>query len=58
LGEKKLKKFSSKNMQNYYQHNIEQLSSMLSVKAQDLRRLEAQRNALNAKGLTLTFAYY
>ena len=37
-------------LKNYYIHKIEELQSVLSDKSQDVRRLEAQRNELNAKG--------
>merc|ERR1712025_1442922 len=36
-------------LRNYYIHKIEELQSVLSDKSQDVRRLEAQRNELNAK---------
>merc|ERR1719403_725318 len=36
-------------LKNYYIHKIEELQSVLSDKSQDVRRLEAQRNELNAK---------
>lgn len=34
----------------YYQAKIEECELVINDKAQDLRRLQAQRNALNAKG--------
>lgn len=34
----------------YYQAKIEECELIINEKSQDLRRLEAQRNALNAKG--------
>lgn len=34
----------------YYQAKIEECELIINEKTQDLRRLEAQRNALNAKG--------
>lgn len=34
----------------YYTHKIENLQVIISEKMQDLRRLQAQRNELNAKG--------
>ena len=37
-------------LRNYYIAKIEELQSVLSEKSQDVRRLEAQRNELNAKG--------
>merc|ERR1719403_396495 len=36
-------------LRNYYIAKIEELQSVLSEKSQDVRRLEAQRNELNAK---------
>lgn len=36
-------------LKNYYIAKIEELQSVLSEKSQDVRRLEAQRNELNAK---------
>lgn len=38
----------------YYQAKIEECELVINEKSQDLRRLEAQRNALNAKGITTT----
>ena len=38
-------------LRNYYIAKIEELQSVLSEKSQDVRRLEAQRNELNAKGM-------
>ena len=38
----------------YYQAKIEEFELVINEKAQDLRRLEAQRNALNAKGQSRT----
>ena len=37
-------------LRNYYIAKIEELQSILGEKSQDVRRLEAQRNELNAKG--------
>ena len=37
----------------YYQAKIEECELVINDKTQDLRRLEAQRNALNAKGVLL-----
>lgn len=34
----------------YYTHKIENLQAIIAEKMQDLRRLQAQRNELNAKG--------
>ena len=34
----------------YYSHKTENLQVVISEKMQDLRRLQAQRNELNAKG--------
>ena len=36
-----------------YQAKIEECELVINDKTQDLRRLEAQRNALNAKGVLL-----
>lgn len=35
----------------YYKNKIEHYEALLAEKTQNLRRLEAQRNSLNAKGL-------
>lgn len=37
-------------IKSYYQAKIEECEIIMNEKSQDLRRLEAQRNALNAKG--------
>jgi hypothetical protein len=37
-------------IKSYYQTKIEECELVMNQKSQDLRRLEAQRNALNAKG--------
>jgi len=37
-------------IQSYYQAKIEAAELLINQKAQNLRRLEAQRNALNARG--------
>jgi 26S proteasome regulatory subunit T6 len=39
-------------IKQYYQAKIEECELVINDKSQDLRRLEAQRNALNAKGKT------
>lgn len=39
-------------IKSYYQAKIEECELVMNEKSQDLRRLEAQRNALNAKGKT------
>ncbi|CAG8732795.1 9138_t:CDS:1, partial [Ambispora leptoticha] len=36
-------------IKNYYQTKIEEAELIINEKTQNLRRLEAQRNALNAK---------
>ena len=41
-------------LRNYYIAKIEELQSVLSEKSQDVRRLEAQRNELNAKGRSIS----
>lgn len=40
-------------IKSYYQAKIEDCELVLNEKSQDLRRLEAQRNSLNAKGFFL-----
>ena len=37
-------------LRSYYVAKIEELQSVVNEKSQDVRRLEAQRNELNAKG--------
>jgi len=37
-------------IQSYYQTKIEAAELLINQKTQNLRRLEAQRNALNARG--------
>ena len=37
-------------IKNYYRTKIEESELTINEKTQNLRRLEAQRNALNAKG--------
>jgi 26S proteasome regulatory subunit T6 len=37
-------------IQSYYQAKIEAAELLINQKTQNLRRLEAQRNALNARG--------
>ncbi len=39
----------------YYTQRIEELQLTINEKGQNLRRLQAQRNELNAKGLLLNF---
>ena len=36
---------------SYFTHKTENLQVIISEKMQDLRRLQAQRNELNAKGM-------
>jgi 26S proteasome regulatory subunit T6 len=38
-------------IKNYYRTKIEEAELTINEKTQNLRRLEAQRNALNAKGM-------
>ena len=38
-------------IKSYYQAKIEAAEILINQKTQNLRRLEAQRNALNARGL-------
>jgi 26S proteasome regulatory subunit T6 len=42
-------------LRSYYQTKIDQLALTLTNKQMDLRRLEAQRNDLNSKGLHTHF---
>ena len=46
-------------IKSYYQAKIEAAENLINQKTQNLRRLEAQRNALNARGksLRITVAY-
>jgi 26S proteasome regulatory subunit T6 len=39
-------------LKSYYQAKIEAAELLINQKTQNLRRLEAQRNALNARGAT------
>lgn len=41
-------------LKSYYQAKIEAAELLINQKTQNLRRLEAQRNALNARGLFLS----
>ena len=41
----------SPGVEQYYKIKIQDLQAVVSLKAQNKRRLEAQRNELNAKGL-------
>ncbi len=43
-------------VRSYYTSKIDELEIVLSEKTQDLRRLEAQRNELNSKGMS-TFSW-
>ncbi len=38
-------------LKSYYQAKIEAAELLINQKTQNLRRLEAQRNALNARGI-------
>jgi len=40
-------------IKSYYQAKIEASEILINQKTQNLRRLEAQRNALNARGMSL-----
>ena len=42
----------------YYGHKIENLQVVISEKMQDLRRLQAQRNQLNAKGIIWLISWF
>ena len=41
-------------LRQYYVTKIEELQLVVAEKAQNLRRLQAQRNELNAKGISST----
>ena len=41
-------------IKSYYQAKIESAEILINQKTQNLRRLEAQRNALNARGQYIT----
>lgn len=41
-------------LKSYYQAKIEAAEITINQKTQNLRRLEAQRNALNARGMSWT----
>lgn len=43
-------------IKQYYQAKIEECELVINDKSQDLRRLEAQRNALNTKGNMIIFS--
>ena len=45
-------------LKNYYIAKIEELQSVVGEKSQDVRRLEAQRNELNAKGQLLVLVFF
>ena len=47
----------SSGLKSYYQAKIEAAELEINQKTQNLRRLEAQRNALNARGQLDTTAY-
>lgn len=42
-------------LKQYYVTKIEELQLIVNEKTQNLRRLQAQRNELNAKGLCLSY---
>ena len=42
-------------LRQYYITKIEELQLVVAEKAQNLRRLQAQRNELNAKGIKIFF---
>uniref|UniRef100_A0A7N8WR49 Proteasome 26S subunit, ATPase 5 n=1 Tax=Mastacembelus armatus TaxID=205130 RepID=A0A7N8WR49_9TELE len=42
-------------LRQYYLSKIEELQLTVNEKSQNLRRLQAQRNELNAKGILLLF---
>jgi 26S proteasome regulatory subunit T6 len=43
-------------IKSYYQTKIEAAELLINQKTQNLRRLEAQRNALNARGKSSVFS--
>jgi len=45
-------------IKSYYQAKIEAAETEINQKTQNLRRLEAQRNALNARGALITYPQY
>jgi 26S proteasome regulatory subunit T6 len=45
-------------LQSYYQQKIEELEVVLREKEQNVRRLEAQRNEWNSKGMCGCFAIF
>ena len=45
-------------IKSYYQAKIEAAENLINQKTQNLRRLEAQRNALNARGKSLRIMQY
>jgi len=45
-------------IKSYYQAKIEAAETEINQKTQNLRRLEAQRNALNARGAPITYPQY
>lgn len=53
LSENTYTKMTQEGVKSYYQAKIEECELIINEKSQDLRRLEAQRNALNAKGSLL-----
>lgn len=46
-----VKTVSPPGLKSYYQAKIESAELLINQKTQNLRRLEAQRNALNARGM-------
>ena len=46
--------FAPGGIKSYYQAKIESSEILINQKTQNLRRLEAQRNALNARGQYIT----
>ncbi|KAF8325809.1 uncharacterized protein EI90DRAFT_2019669 [Cantharellus anzutake] len=49
------KKANGGGMKAYYQAKIEAAELTINQKTQNLQRLEAQRNALNARGTSLVY---
>ena len=45
-------------LKSYYQAKIEAAELLINQKTQNLRRLEAQRNALNARGASCCTLYH